>query len=87
MTLWHHKKPTHHIVFNCSFSEFLITLAVKTEKEEIVYEVETELLAIRKDTIVDSVKNLGFKEVELFGNFEKAPYSIESPAIVLVAKK
>lgn len=62
-------------------------LFVKTENEETVFEVETELLAIRKDIILDSVKNLGFREVELFGNFEKAPYNIDSPAIILVAKK
>jgi len=62
-------------------------LFVKTDKEETVYEVDTELLAITHDTIMDSAKNVGFSDVKMYGNFEKGPYDISSPAIILVAQK
>ena len=45
-----------------------LQLSQKMAELEKEIKVETELLAITKDTIVDSVKNLGFKEVELFGS-------------------
>lgn len=62
-------------------------LYIKNQLVDEVYESQTELLAVTLDTVLDAAKNAGFTEVEFFGDFDKNPYEIKSPAIVLVAKK
>lgn len=62
-------------------------LYVQTKHKKDKYEAETELLALRSETVCDSARNVGFNALELYGNFEKGPYNLNSPALILVGRK
>ncbi|RSK25650.1 class I SAM-dependent methyltransferase [Bacillus sp. HMF5848] len=60
------------------------TLTVDDEQ----YESSVTLYGIQAEQLVSSLNNAGFHHIELFGSFKGEPYtSIESPALVVVARK
>ncbi|WP_342433265.1 class I SAM-dependent methyltransferase [Neobacillus sp. FSL H8-0543] len=47
----------------------------------------TTLYPATSKQLLPILKNCGFQTIETYGNFEKIPFSVNSPAFILVAKK
>ncbi|SCG81946.1 methyltransferase type 11 [Proteiniborus sp. DW1] len=75
-----HDKVSGKILFN---TEIHITNEDKTHK----YENSVALFPLRKDALVNIVKNAGFNKIEVYGGFGKEEYFENSFATVLVARK
>jgi len=69
-------KSTHKIDFNTK-------LIVKSSKE--IIENSIKLLPILKNNLALLLNNAGFKNCNYYGNFNKEPYTINSPALIVSA--
>jgi glycine/sarcosine N-methyltransferase len=47
----------------------------------------TSLFPVKAKQLLPLLKDSGFQTIETYGNFEKGPYSEDSPALIIVAKK
>jgi SAM-dependent methyltransferase len=63
--------------------EFASRLNVLSEsKESSVY-----LLPIRKDDLLKELENVGFKDISVYGNFKKEPFTENSVPLIIKARK
>ena len=64
---------------------FHTKLTVKKSGEEI--ENEISLLAIRPQQLTEMMKEVGFVDIQEFGNFKKDPFTKDSQPFIVVARK
>jgi len=77
-----HDKSSGKILFNTE-----IHISNNNNNKKHIYENSVALYPLRKDALVNIVKNAEFKNVEVYGGFNKEEYSENSFATVLVARK
>ncbi|MDQ0230693.1 class I SAM-dependent methyltransferase [Metabacillus malikii] len=65
--------------------KILFTATLSFEGKETTN--HTTLFPLQSQQLVQMLKEAGFNNVRLFGNFKANPYTVESPAIVTVAMK
>jgi glycine/sarcosine N-methyltransferase len=63
----------------------LFTTTIATAEQ--TFSNTTSLYPVTSKQLLPALKNSGFQSVELFGSFEKDPYSLNSAAVIVVAKK
>jgi 2-polyprenyl-3-methyl-5-hydroxy-6-metoxy-1,4-benzoquinol methylase len=73
---YYYQKTAHKIDFNTR-------LTVKSSKE--IIENSIKLLPVLKNDLALLLNNAGFKNCNYYGNFNKDPYTIDSPALVISA--
>jgi len=65
--------------------DFNTKLILKSGKE--IYENSVPLLILKSDELLSMLSDAGFKDIELYGNFLKEEFTINSFALVVRAKK
>jgi glycine/sarcosine N-methyltransferase len=63
----------------------LFTTTIETAEQ--TFSNTTSLYPVTSKQLLPALKNAGFQSVELFGNFEKESYTLNSAAVIVVAKK
>ncbi|OLS34513.1 hypothetical protein [Bacillus sp. MRMR6] len=63
----------------------LFTTTITTAEQ--TFSNTTSLYPVTSKQLLPALRNCGFQSVELYGNFEKDPYSLNSAAVIVVAKK
>ncbi len=75
-----HEQDSGKILFNTE-------IHISNENETHKYENSVALFPLKKDVLVNIVKNAGFNNIEVYGSFGEEEYSKNSFATVLVARK
>lgn len=75
-----HDKESGKILFNTA-------IHISNEEKTHKYENSVALFPLRKDALVNIVKNAGFNNIKVYGGFKEEEYSENSFATVLVARK
>lgn len=68
-----------------SIVDFNTQLIINKKGEEKIYENSVPLLVLKSEELVQMFKEVGFSEVELFGDFDGEKYNKDSYALVIKA--
>ncbi|MEH7274317.1 SAM-dependent methyltransferase, partial [Neobacillus vireti] len=71
--------------YDISEDKVLFTTAITSNGQSISN--TTSLCPITSQQLLPILKNSGFQTIETYGDFEKGPYSANSPALIVVARK
>lgn len=81
------KKDTFEFIrrYDTSEENILFTTTLKTADQTITN--TTSLYPATAKQLLPILDCCGFQDIKPYGNFEKSPYTLESPALIIVAKK
>lgn len=80
-------KRSYEYIENFEYINFNRELIIKDSENSVTYNKSVKLLPILKDELVKMFKNIGFSNIEIFGDFKKSEWSKKSYNTVIKAWK
>ena len=80
-------KRSYEYIENFEYINFNRELIIKDRENSVTYNKSVKLLPILKDELVKMFKNIGFSNIEIFGDLKKSEWSKESYNTVIKAWK